>query len=318
MNKFWNNKKIFVTGGNGFIGRALSKRLLELGAKVYILDRADNRSENIKTIKGDICDASFVDELFKKYNFDLCFHLAAKPLVLEGKANENPLSTFEVNIMGTLNVLEAVRRNKTRGLVVASTAHVYGENKLPFLEEYLPQPSSPYETSKACADILAQTYNKYYKLPVAIARFVNIYGPGDINKRIIPRTIQLISENESPELYDNETKRSYLYIDDAINGYIILAEKMNELVKKHSNIIFNFGTNEIYRNKDIIGKILGLMDRNDIVPKIIESARDKEIAAQYVSIQKARKSLGWSPTTSIEEGLANTIEWYRERADISK
>lgn len=319
IKKFWNNKKVFVTGGSGFIGQALVADLLGFGAKVYILDNKSKKpsrnrlsSKNLKIIDGDICDALFIDKLFKDNKFDLCFHLAAKPLVLEGKASESPLSTFEVNIMGTLNVLEAVRRNQTKGLIVASTAHVYGETKLPFLEEYLPQPSSPYETSKACADILAQTYNKYYQLPVAIARFVNIYGPGDLNKRIIPRTIQLILQNESPELYNNETRRSYLYIADAIRGYKILAEKVYNLGHKKANIIYNFGTEEIYSNKDIINKILKLTKRDDLKPKIIESTRDKEIAAQYVSIKKAQKNLGWSPEVSLEAGLVTTIDWYRE------
>lgn len=325
IKKFWNNKRVFITGGSGFIGQALSKRLSELGARVYVLHKTGDKPgllskdqpllKNQTIIEGEICDTRFIDNLFKKNDFEICFHLAAKPLVLEGKENESPLSTFEVNIMGTLNILEAVRRHKIQGLVVASTAHVYGESKLPFLERYLPQPSSPYETSKACADILAQTYNKYYKLPVAIARFVNIYGPGDSNKRIIPKTIQLILQNQSPELYDVETKRSYLHIDDAVNGYVTLAEKLEELRGKNANIIYNFGSNKIYSNKDIINKILTLMKREDIIPKVIKSTREKEIAAQYVSSAKAKRNLGWSPKISIEDGLENTIRWYRRQTD---
>lgn len=322
MKKFWKNKKVLVTGGEGFIGSNLSDYLVDLGAEVFILEKSKSKSnvpaknkaisKNKKIISGDVCDERFIKNLFKHENFDICFHLAARPLVLEGKANENPLSTFEVNIMGTLNILEAVRLYKIKGLIIASTAHVYGEAKLPFLEEYLPQTSRPYETSKACADILAQTYNKYYKLPVAIARFTNIYGPGDYNKRIIPRTIKLILQNKNPELYDNETERSYLYIDDAVRGYIALAEKIDELAGKNSNIIYNFGTEEIYSTRDIVKKILNLMKRSDLEPIIIKGAREKEVVAQYVSIKKVKKNLGWYPKFTIEKGIKNTIKWHKE------
>ena len=322
MKKFWKNKKVLVTGGEGFIGCNLSDYLIELGAKVFILKQNNDKgkilvkkkiiSKSKKIFVGDICNKNFIEKLFKRENFEICFHLAARPLVLEGSVNESPLPTFEVNIMGTLNILEAVRRYKTKGLVIASTSHVYGEAKLPFLEEYLPQTSSPYETSKACADILAQTYNKYYKLPVAIARFVNIYGPGDYNKRIIPNTVKLILKNENPELYDNETKRSYLFIDDAVRGYVALAEKINELAKKNSNIIYNFGTEEIYSTRQIIEKILTLMKKNDIKPVIIKGLRKREIVAQYVSIEKAKEALNWCPKSSIEEGLRKTIAWHKK------
>ncbi|MFA6973581.1 MAG: GDP-mannose 4,6-dehydratase [Parcubacteria group bacterium] len=318
MKKFWNNKKVLITGGGGFIGSNLSDRLISMGAKVYSLEKNSSKKAfleksslpNKTIIQGDICNKKFIDNLFKKEDFEICFHLAARPLVLEGRANEAPLETFKVNIMGTLNILEAVRNYKTRGLIMASTSHVYGKNKLPFLEEYFPRPSSPYETSKACADILAQTYKEHYKLPVAIARFVNVYGPGDYNQRIIPKTIQLVLKNESPQLYDNIAKRSYLYIDDAVDGYIYLAEKINELVKNRSNIIYNFGTEEVYSTKNIIENILFLM-KSDIKPIIIKGARDKEIASQYVSIKKSKEILQWNPKVSIVEGLKNTIKWHK-------
>ncbi|HLN19077.1 MAG TPA: GDP-mannose 4,6-dehydratase [Patescibacteria group bacterium] len=322
MNKFWNNKKVLVTGGTGFIGSNLTDHLLNLGAKVYVLENTRRSKSkkynkhktgtNKKNIPGDICDKEFIDKLFKKESFDLCFHLAARPLVLEGRENENPLSTFNVNIIGTLNILEAVRIYKTKGLVIASTAHVYGQAKPPFLEEHLPKTSRPYETSKVCADILAQTYNKYYNLPVAIARFVNIYGPGDNNKRIIPKTIKLILQNKSPELYDNQTKRSYLYVEDAVRGYVALAEKINQLAKKNSNIIYNFGTEKIYSTKNIIDMILSLMKRSDIRPTIVKGAREKEVVSQYVSIEKAKKNLNWRPKIPIKKGLLETIAWHKK------
>jgi len=322
MNNFWKNKKVLVTGGNGFVGANLSNRLAKMGARVFILEKNTLKSKKLlknevsifgkkrELIIGDICNKKFIENIFNTNDFEICFHLAAKPLVLEGNADKSPLSVFKVNIMGTLNILEAVRKNKKVGLIIASTSHVYGKNKLPFLEEYFPKPSSPYETSKACADILAQTYKNYYALPIAIARFINIYGPGDLNKRIIPKTIKLLFQNKPPILYDTKTKRSYLYIDDAIDGYITLAENLNKLPKKDSNIIFNFGTSEIYSSKDLMKKIMFLMNKSNVKPDIVTGVRKKEIATQYLSIKKAKKILGWYPKFSLERGLEKTIEWH--------
>jgi CDP-glucose 4,6-dehydratase len=318
MKTFWKDKKVLVTGGGGFVGSHLVRRLVDLGVDVFVLGKKRCQQEDIlnkkpfskaiKIVNGNVCDKQFINILFNDEKFNFCFHLAAQPLV--GVGQQNPLSTFEINIMGTVYILEAARQHQLQGLILASTSHVYGENKLPFLEEYFPRPSRPYETSKACADILAQTYARYYKLPVAIGRFVNIYGPGDQNKRIVPRTIQLILNGQKPEIFDDKATRDYLYIDDAVNGYLMLGEKVNGLIKQNSNIIYNFGTGNHYSTKTLVEKIISLTGRNDITPVTINNPRGQEIVNQYLSIEKSQRELGWNPQYTIEEGLKKTIDWY--------
>ncbi len=317
MSHFWEDKKILVTGGTGFVGSHLVARLLDLKAKQVVvlantlsdpLRPAPQALEGSEIIVGDVSDHHFIDALFKEQAFDFCFHLAAQPLVSLG--DSSPHSTMEINIMGTANILESARQHGLKGMVLASTTHVYGDNQVPFLEEYFPRPSSPYETSKACADMLAQMYTLYYKLPVAIARFVNIYGPGDENMRIIPRTIQLILENKNPEIFNDQVNRDYIYIDDAISGYLLLAEKIPELQKKDKNIIYNFGTGLHHSSKQVIETIVRLMDKPNIRPVYVVGDRKQEVVNQYASIEKIKNTIAWEPKHSLEEGLQKTIEWW--------
>lgn len=318
MSNFWKSKRILVTGATGFIGTALVKKLLELDGTVYALSNNSSFKKeypNLKVIRDDINDKKTILALFDKNNFDFCFHLAAQSIVDIG--SNDPTTTFEVNIKGTWNILEAARFNKLKGIIIASTSHVYGKNTLPFLEEYFPRPSRPYETSKACADMIAQMYASYYDLPVAIARFVNTYGYGDKNVRIVPRTIQLLMQNKRPEIYYDRTTRDYLYIDDAINAYVILAEKLKDLKKESDNIIFNFGTGKHYSNATVIKKIIKLYYGSTVIPVVTKVVRKQEINKQYVSINKAKKLLDWKPCFTLEQGLLRTIKWYKAGAQAN-
>lgn len=297
----WEDKKILVTGSDGFVGRHLVEALRKLNSSVVTLTSSN----------GSVVDFDLVNRLIKENNINLVFHLAAKSIVELGQ--EDPLKTFEVNIKGTWNILEASRLNKVKKVIIASTVHVYGGNQnLPFEENLYPQPSRPYETSKACADLLAQCYADSFGLSVEIPRFVNIYGPGDLNfTRIIPKIIKTILNGQNPKLWDVGVVRDFLYIDDAIQGYLDLANK--ELEDENRLRVFNFGSDQPKTIVDLVQQIVDLIGNPNIKIEKIDPPknREDEVLKQYVSSEKAKKELGWKPKFSYGDGLNRTIDWYR-------
>ena len=297
-------KRVLITGITGFVGKALSKRLKSQGANVFGISRSIKNDK--KNLKVDILDYSAIDKFIKDSKIDICFHLASTSLVEEGQLH--PYQTFKVNTEGTLNILESARNNNLNRIIVASTSHVYGKNKVPYFENYMPRPTRPYETSKACTDIIAQSYATSFNLPVLIPRFVNIYGPGDLNfQRLIPKTIKSILEDVPPKMWGGKAIRDYLFIDDAIDAYLLLA-KIN-INKVGSNRVFNFGSSNMISVEDLIKKIIKISGKNCTIKK--ESiGREGEIASQYVSSKKAARLLGWNPKINLDEGLRKTIAWY--------
>lgn len=309
---FWEDKFVLITGATGFIGIHLVNKLLVERAKVFTLGPTKRKDiSRLKQELGSVENFEKINSLIRDNKIDIIFHLAAQPIVEVGQTN--PIKTFEVNIKGTWNVLEAARENSVQKVIVASTVHVYGDNpKLPFKEEYFPQPSRPYETSKACADLLAQVYADTYNLPVEIPRFVNIYGPGDYNfSRLIPKVMKDILEGKNPHIWDVGSVRDFLYIDDAIRAYMMLAEK--DLPKTKRGRVINFGTGKPINIVDLVEKIIIISKKNDISVKTenTPSNRSNEIRKQYVSIKKAKKELNWSPETLLDVGLLKTFEWYK-------
>lgn len=300
------NKRILITGINGFVGSALANSLKSLGAMVFGISRSVNN--NAKNLNADILDYLSIDKFMRNSGIQICFHLASKALVEEGQ--HDPYQTFKVNIDGTLNILESARNNELEKVIIASTSHVYGENKVPYLESYTPKPTRPYETSKACMDIIAQSYATSFNLPVLIPRFVNIYGPGDLNfQRLIPKTIKSVLENFEPQMWGGEAIRDYLFIDDAINAYILLATvNINKIGK---NRVFNFGGSNVINVADLIKKIIALSGKKLKIKKK-DYKREGEIASQYVSSEKANRLLGWKPKVNLDEGLMKTVAWYSE------
>lgn len=297
------NKRILITGITGFIGSHLAKKLLVLGAKVYGISRTVSKRNIYKV---DILDNEAIYEIISKKKIDICFHLAGESLVEVGQ--KEPYKTFQVNTLGTLGVLEAARKSNLEKIIIASSSHVYGKNKLPYYEGYTPRPSRPYETSKACTDLIAQSYADTYSLPVVIPRFVNIYGPYDLNfNRVIPQTIRNILSGKTPKLWGGGTIRDYLFVDDAVDAYLSLAVLTIKENKK--NRIYNFGSGNPVSVADLMQKLITISEKNLTIEKIAE-VRPFEIQAQYVSFAKARRELQWEPRFSLEEGLRLTYRWY--------
>lgn len=313
---FWQGKVVLITGASGFVGSHLVNKLNLKKAKLVTLSKRGSKLP-VNTVDevGSVENFERLNEIIKKNKVKIIFHLAAQPIVEIGQAN--PIKTFEVNIRGTWNILEAARENNVQKIIIASTVHVYGDNpKIPFKEEYFPQPSRPYETSKACADLLAQSFADTYNLPVEIPRFVNIYGPGDFNfSRLIPKVIKSILSGESPEVWDIGSIRDFLYIDDAINAYLTLAEK--RLVDGKRLRVFNFGTGKPIKIYDLVLKIVKLANKKiEVKMENPPEERFHEIKKQYASIAKAKKELDWYPKVTLDEGLSKTIKWYQKNAHL--
>lgn len=319
VNKFWNNKNVFVTGGTGFLGSYLVKKLVNYGANVTILVRDYIPQSNIyigeeykkvNVVHGMLEDYLLIERALGEYEIETVFHLAAQAIV--GVANRNPLGTFKSNIEGTWNILEAARKSPLiKQVIVASSDKAYGnQEKLPYDENMPLQGKHPYDVSKSCADLIAQTYYETYKLPVCITRCGNLYGGGDLNfNRIIPQSIQSILNKEAPVIRsDGSFIRDYFYIEDAVDAYINLAEKVVEL--NLGGQAFNF-SNEIQLTVlELVNKILKIIG-SDIKPIILNQGSN-EIIHQYLSAKKARTVLGWSPNYTIDKGLSKTIEWYED------
>ncbi|UTL73443.1 GDP-mannose 4,6-dehydratase [Bacillus halotolerans] len=316
---FWKNKNVFVTGCTGLLGSYLVKDLIEQGANVTGLVRDHVPQSNLyqgehvkkmNIVQGALEDLPVIERALGEYEIDTVFHLAAQAIV--GVANRNPVSTFEANILGTWNVLEACRKHPLiKRVIVASSDKAYGDQEnLPYDEDMPLQGKHPYDVSKSCADLISHTYFHTYGLPVCITRCGNLYGGGDLNfNRIIPQTIQLVLNGEAPEIRSDGTfVRDYFYIEDAVQAYLLLAEKMEE--HNLAGEAFNF-SNEIQLTVlELVEKILKKMNSN-LKPKVLNQGSN-EIKHQYLSAEKARKLLNWTPAYTIDEGLEKTIAWYTE------
>lgn len=319
-NKFWTDRTVFVTGATGLLGSALVKELVKRNASVVALVRdwvpeaeliGNGLLSQIKIVRGDLADKDLLERVIGEYEIETVFHLAAQTIV--GIANRNPISTFESNIRGTWNLLEACRHSPSvKQIIVASSDKAYGINEnLPYSEESPLKGTHPYDVSKSCADLIAQSYHTTFGLPVCVTRCGNLYGGGDLNwNRLIPGTIRSILRNESPIIRsDGSFIRDYFYVVDGALAYLHLAELM-AAKPEVTGEAFNF-SNEIQISVlELTNKILELMDVENLQPTILNEAKH-EIPHQYLNAEKARRLLSWKPSFTLDKGLLKTIEWYR-------
>jgi CDP-glucose 4,6-dehydratase len=323
---FWLDRPTFVTGGTGLLGSWLVQRLMEAGADVVCLVRdwvpqselvRTGIMEQVKVVRGGIRDRELIERILGEYETDTVFHLAAQTIVTI--ANRNPISTFETNIAGTWNLLEACRRSpKVRQIVTASSDKAYGDQTdLPYDENTPLQGRHPYDASKSAADLIAHTYANTYDLPVVITRCGNFYGGGDLNwNRIIPGTIRSIIRGQRPVIRsDGNYVRDYFYVEDGAAAYMLLAEKLAEQPELRGEA-FNFSNEIQVTVAQIVEKILELME-SPLEPEIRNEASN-EIRHQYLSAEKARRLLTWTPLFTLDEGLLRTIEWYKHFFDHGK
>ena len=317
---YWRDRPTLVTGATGLLGSWLTRRLMEARADVVCVVRdwvpqselvRSKTVESVKVVRGDVRDREILERTLGEYEIDTVFHLAAQTIV--GIANRNPVSTFESNIQGTWNVLEAARRSPSiKSIVVASSDKAYGDQEnLPYSEDTPLEGRHPYDVSKSCMDLIAQMYGKTYGLPVAITRCGNFYGGGDLNwNRIVPGTIRSVLRGERPVIRsDGQSVRDYFYVEDGAAAYMLLAERVaSDAGLRGAG--FNFSNEIQITVSDLVGKILQHMTAG-LEPDIRNEASN-EIRHQYLSAERARRVLGWSPLFTLEQGLDRTIDWYRD------
>jgi len=314
----WLDKPVLVTGGTGLAGGWLVHRLAELHSRVICLvrdwvpDSTLLRSFGTEAVLvfGDVRDQALLERVLGDYEIEMMFHLAAQTIV--PIANRNPVETFDTNVRGTWAVLEACRRSpRVRAVIVASSDKAYGEHaELPYREDTPLSPTHPYDVSKAAADLIARSYASTYGLPVAITRAGNFFGGGDLNwSRVVPGTVRSALRGTRPIVRsDGSPLRDYLYIEDAIEAYLLLAEAVSN--EKFRGAAVNISYERPLSVEAVVAAVLDAVG-SDLEPAV-ESTATHEIQDQYLDATLARKQLGWVPRYDFDEGIRRTVEWYRE------
>ncbi len=313
------DRSIFVTGGYGLLGSWLVKGLLERGAAVTVLRRdavvgsalaLEGTEQRVNVVQGELTDGPLLERALGEYEIEIVFHLAAQTIV--GVANRAPLSTFETNIRGTWILLEACRALGVSHVVVAASDKAYGvHEQLPYREDFALQPLYPYDVSKAATDMLARSYWHTFGLPVAVTRFANLYGGGDLNlSRLVPECSLAALSGRSPVIRSDGTlQRDFLYVEDAVRAYLAISEQL--AAGRAGGEAFNAGGEEPHSVLEIVERICRLAGtgvRPDIRGRGVPAG---EIPRQWVDSSKLRALTGWAPQVELDEGLRRTLDWYR-------
>ncbi len=318
-------KNVLVTGGTGFLGANLTKRLLKLDqsplrdVETIIIPTTRIRtntalhllgvkSNKINLVQGDIRDFEFLKLLFNDYEFDTVFHLGAQSEVR--KCQRDAKLAFDVNINGTINVLEACRLySNVEAIAVSSSVTAYGVGELPYREETPLNGKAIYEVSKSCVDLVARAYANNCGVPIVVTRCTNLYGPGDNNlSRVIPNNIRKILIGKSPMVWKGSEAviREFLYVEDAADAYFSLIENINTV----KGNVYNIGSGERLTIGELVQKLI-----DKINPSLEISYLEKdfpEITHQYSDCTKIKNDINWNPKTMVDDGLDKTIKFYRE------
>ena len=313
-------RSVFVTGGYGLLGSWLVKALVQSGVRTAVLKRdvvvvsaleLEGIERRVDVVHGDICDGPLLERALNEYEIDTVFHLAAQTIV--GVANHSPLSTFETNIRGTWTLLEACRNLGVERVVVAASDKAYGiHDELPYHEGLALQPRYPYDVSKAATDMIARSYWHTYELPVAVTRFANLYGGGDLNRsRLVPEAVLAAIEGRRPVIRSDGTlERDYLYVEDAVEAYLAIYELLAD--GRAAGEAFNAGgdvPHSVLEVVELACKVAG----TGVEPDVRGTGTPPgEIPRQWVDSTKLRTMSGWAPQVGLEEGLRRTVDWYRK------
>ena len=328
---FWHGKRILITGINGFIGGNLAKHFVEADAEVTGLERnldrrsflhSEGLSSSLRLVRGDLCDRAFMERVVAEGFFDFCFHLAAQVEV--GVGLQSPYTTFETNTRGTYTLLDALRCHAPhlQAIIVASTDKAYGEypaTAMPYREHYPLKPRYPYDTSKACADMIAQSYaSDVYRLPVVVTRFCNIYGPGQLNfSALIPDSIRAaLKRGTFVPRGDGSHVRDFIFVNDVVALYARIAEQTSSNPARYQGCVYNAGTNEPRTVRDVVEAIFckcnNTRDLEVVINQMTSARTTGEISVQFMDFDVVSQEFGWSPSTSFDKGLDQTISWFDE------
>ena len=305
-------KNVLITGGTGFLGSHLVKKVLETADIVVVptlnirqykpLNHHKINNKKLLLIEGDITNSKFINQLFNEYEFDTVFHLAAISEVR--KCQPNPKLAFDVNIKGTINILEACRKYNIKSILLSSSDKAYGSGNLPYKENNNLNGKSIYEVSKSCMDLISRSYFYNYNLPVVVTRCCNIYGPYDTNtSRIIPNTIKRIKQGNNPIIWkgSEEAVREFIYVKDVVDAYLSLVKNID----KTKGEAFNVGSGCKISIKDLVEKIIKQIDNKISIDYIGKDF--PEINHQYVDTSKIKRFINWESKINLDEGLKLTI-----------
>lgn len=313
---------ILVTGGAGFIGSHLVERLLAEGNRVIGLDNFDNfydpalkrrnltralQNPKFRLVEGDLRDEGILEKVFCEEKIEIVAHLAARAGVRP--SIQNPLLYADVNIRGTLNLLEACKKHGVRRLVFASSSSVYGNNpKIPFAEDDpVDNPISPYAATKKAGELICYTYHHLYGIDVACLRYFTVYGPRQRPEMAIHQFTRLIHQGKKVALFgDGSSRRDYTYIDDAIAG------TMGALTKEPGYEIYNIGESQTISLSELIQAIEQRVGKRALVEYL--PAQPGDVERTYADIRKASERLGYRPQTKIQEGLDRFVRWHLDES----